>query len=274
MKRIIIIIFILAGILDYLSYHGAFDKNKLYIYEIENNEVKEKRYFPKDIQIHIEVECPSYSFYRVRLRDDNNVFLSSNWVSGKNGRPYYQSYRGLEAGNYSIEIIDNFGISQSRSIKITENKTLSYDDIMDMFYPKQQERILKNKLFTKNDTLRFNSTEDNIFCSGYNGMLYQDSLEALTLELFQKSNIRTDEIINVFKLDNDFLLYLHTMEQELELKSENIHPNGDYDIFEFIFNNRKVYYIPVSYSNSFRTDLLDMINEFSYSSSTKEIRRY
>ena len=276
MKRIVIVVLILAGILDFLSYQGFFDKNKLYIAYEENGKFKEKRYFPKDIHLHVDIQCPSYTFYRLRLINPDNVFIFPDWVSGQNGKPYYQTYSDLEEGNYTLEVIDNFGIHQSRPIRIGENRILTYDDIMDLLYPKDKKEIVTNNL-AKEDTLKFNITEDDMFCSGYNGMLYEDSLEVLTLELFQKNNARIeDEVVkvNVFKLDNDFLLYLNSMEQELELESEEKNPKKYYETFEFIFNNRRVYHIPITYSNSFKSDFLDMINEFSYKNEWKKVSRY
>ena len=275
MKQIVIAILIFAGIIDYLAYQGVFDSNKLYINYNDNGEVKEKRYFPEDICLHIEIECSSYTFYEVRLKDDFNLFIAPKSVSGRAGKPYYQSYDGLTEGIYELEIIDNFGIHKSHSITINENKTLTYDDIMNLFYPKSILHSLPNHL-RKGDIIRFNITEENIFCSGYNAMLYRDDLSILTLKLYQKNNTLPNEIVevNIFKLKENFLEELNSIEEDLNLKSETKNAKKEYETLEFIFSTRTIYNIPINNNNSFKTNILDLINSFSYESELKEVRRY
>jgi hypothetical protein len=107
MKRIVIIILIIAGIVDFISYQDIFDRNKQFISYQEDGKTKLKRYKLEGLQLHIKKECRFYRFYNINLlKKRSNEFIKPIFLSDANGASS-QSYDNLEEGFYKLDIVDN-----------------------------------------------------------------------------------------------------------------------------------------------------------------------
>lgn len=276
MKRSSLIIisslFVIAALLDYLTCQGVVEKEKLFINYYENGQLKQKRYFPKGLEFKIKKSPELENLHKIILRGYEGVLINSYLLTSETGEQKYEVWDGLKGGNYMLQILDNFGELYTKPIKIQISQTLTYDDLMEMFY--SSSKGIATDEFDNSTILKINVTEDNLSTNGFNAKVYRDSKNALMLDLIYKS--KEDKkltIINTFRCKEELIDILTRKEKMLAFNTENAKV-GKYAIIEYIVNSRQVYSVPVADDSSISQELIKTIYKFSYENTAREIKLY